>query len=129
MIDTGLYDYVDVLGKAADASWLKNEAISNNIANVDTPNYKRQDVDFESTLQSALKKSSYISLDDKIDSLDISNLNASTYTDSSDYSYRLDGNNVDIDQENVEMAQNTLTYQGLTDSINQELSRIKSVCK
>ena len=47
MILSGAYNYVNVLDKAADASWLRNEAIANNIANVDTPYYKRQDVNFE----------------------------------------------------------------------------------
>ena len=30
MFDSGVFDYVDVLGKAADASWTRNEIISNN---------------------------------------------------------------------------------------------------
>ena len=47
LINTNVYDYVNVLDKAMDASWLRNEAISNNIANADTPGYKRQDVNFE----------------------------------------------------------------------------------
>ena len=124
----GLYDYVDVLGKAADASWLKNETIAQNIANVDTPNYNRHDVDFEGALQQALLKNHYISLDDKITNLELSDLDVEAYTEFSSYSYRLDENNVDIDTENVALARNQLVYQGLTDSISQELSRIKSVC-
>ncbi|MCR4841949.1 MAG: flagellar basal body rod protein FlgB [Eubacterium sp.] len=125
----GLYDYVDVLAKAADASWLKNETISQNIANVDTVNYNRQDVDFEGALQQALLKNSYISLDDKVSHLDMSDLDVKAFTEYSTYSYRLDGNNVDIDTENVELAANQLVYQGLTSSITSELARIESVCK
>ena len=37
MINSNIYDYVNVLDKAADASWMRQEAISNNIANVNTP--------------------------------------------------------------------------------------------
>ena len=48
MIQTNAFDYINVLNRAADAAWQRNEAISNNIANVDTPGYKRQDVAFES---------------------------------------------------------------------------------
>ena len=44
MFQSSVFNYVNVLDKAADASWLRNEAISNNIANATTPNYKRQDV-------------------------------------------------------------------------------------
>lgn len=37
MVSTGAFNYINVLEKAADASWIRNAAISNNIANVDTP--------------------------------------------------------------------------------------------
>ena len=36
MYNSGIYSYINVLDKAADASWLRNELISNNIANQDT---------------------------------------------------------------------------------------------
>ena len=55
LASTNVFDYVNVLDKAADASWLRNDAISNNLANADTPNYKRQDVDFESQLKQAMR--------------------------------------------------------------------------
>ena len=51
MLASGIYDYIDVLNKGADAAWLRETAISNNIANGDTPGYKRQDVDFEGILE------------------------------------------------------------------------------
>ena len=41
MIQTNAFDYINVLNRAADAAWQRNEAISNNIANVDTPGYTR----------------------------------------------------------------------------------------
>ena len=49
MITTNAFDYINVLDKAADASWLRETAIMNNLANTDTPGYKRQEVDFESS--------------------------------------------------------------------------------
>ena len=54
MLNTNAFDYINVLDRAADATWLRNEAISNNIANATTPGYKRQDVAFESELRKAL---------------------------------------------------------------------------
>ena len=63
MINSNAYDYINVLDKAADAAWIRNDAIANNIANVDTPGYKRQDVDFEGELQRALGNSKYTSMD------------------------------------------------------------------
>lgn len=40
-MNSGAFGYVDVLKTAADASWLREEVLTNNIANVDTPNYKK----------------------------------------------------------------------------------------
>lgn len=54
MISTGAYNYINVLEKASIASQKRHEVLSNNIANGDTPNYKRQDVNFESVLNGAI---------------------------------------------------------------------------
>ena len=133
MINSNVYNYINVLNKAADASWLRNDAISNNIANVDTPNYKRQDVSFETEFRHALRSSKYISLDKKVDALNedgrLSHIEPRTYLDHSAFSYRLDGNNVDIDTENVELASNQIKYNGLIQSIDQEFKNLKSVIK
>jgi flagellar basal-body rod protein FlgB len=129
MMTSGLYDYVDIMGKAADASWLRNEAITNNISNEDTPGYKRQDVDFESVLSFELGRSRYLSLDQRVKNVDMSRLDVTTYTDAEGYSYRIDGNNVDPQQEQAYLAENQIFYQGITDSITSDFSRIKSVLK
>ena len=129
MIQTNAFDYINVLDRAADAAWQRNEAISNNIANVDTPGYKRQDVAFESVLQQALGTNRYESMDDKVANVDLSRLRGRAYLDYANYSYRLDGNNVDIENENVMLAENQLKYQGLISSINQEFTNLKTVMK
>lgn len=133
MITSGVFDYINVLDKAADGAWLRNEAIANNIANVDTPGYKRQDVSFEAELKHALKANKYVSLDEKVKDLNsdgrLSHVNPRTYTDYAGYSYRLDGNNVDIDNENVELASNQIKYNALTQSIDQEFKNLKTVIK
>ena len=129
MIQTNAFDYINVLDRAADAAWQRNEAISNNIANVDTPGYKRQDVAFESVLQQALGNNRYESMDDKVANVDLSRLRGRAYLDYANYSYRLDGNNVDIENENVMLAENQLKYQGRISSINQEFTNLKTVMK
>lgn len=129
MIQTNVFDYVRILDKAADASWLRNEAISNNISNVDTPGYKRQDVAFESVLKKALGHSRYRSMDDRVSAAKSKDLSVRTYTDNESFSYRLDGNNVDIENENVMLAENQLKYQGLLASISQEFQNLQSVMK
>ena len=83
MVNTDTFNYVDVLTKAADASALRNKTIANNIANIDTPHYKRQDVSFETELRHALKASKYKSLDAKVAdaNLHLDRLEPRAYTD------------------------------------------------
>lgn len=127
MLSTNAFDYVNVLDKAADASWKRETVLANNIANVDTPGYKRKDLDFEEVLKQELGRCKHTSLDTKIENLHMDHLNPSVYTDLSNYSYRLDGNNVDIDNEEVEYASEQLRYEGITAGINNEFNRMKSV--
>ena len=51
------------------------------------------------------------------------------FSDNIDYSYRLDQNNVDVDTEQVQLAENQIRYQALMDSINSEFSNLKSAMK
>ena len=53
----------------------------------------------------------------------------SAYVDAPSYSYRLDKNNVDIDQESAYLAKNQIVYQGLTKSMSEEFARTRSVIK
>lgn len=133
MIQSGVFNYVNVLNKAADGAWLRNEAIANNIANVDTPHYKRHDVSFEAELQHALTATGGEMLDQKVKKLNqngnLTTIQPRTYIDSPGYSYRLDKNNVDIDNENVELASNQIKYNGLIQSVNDEFSNLKTVIK
>lgn len=69
------------------------------------------------------------SLDDAVADAELDLLNGSIYTDYSTVSYRLDGNNVDIDTENSYLAQNQIKYYTVLDSVSQEFSRLRSVCK
>ena len=127
--NTNVFDYINVLDKAMDASWLRNEAISNNLANADVPGYKRQDVDFETQLAKAMHCSRYTSVDAKVHNLKMSRLNPVVYQDYSGYSYRLDGNNVDPDTEGVYLAKNQVVYQGLEASVKQEFKNLQAVIK
>lgn len=129
MINTNAFDYINVLEKAADASWQRNEAISNNIAHKDTPFYKRQDVEFQSIFREALGCSHSGSMDERVANVDLKRLKGKAYTDYGNYSYRLDGNNVDPENENVYLAENQLVYEGLIDSIRQEFQNLQTVMK
>ena len=126
MINSNAFSYINVLDRAADASWTRETVIGNNIANVDTPGYKRQDVAFEDVLKRELKSSKYGTLQKAVDNVSLNKLEGRTYTDYASYSYRLDGNNVDIDTENVELASEQLRYQTLTSAVSNEFTRMNT---
>jgi flagellar basal-body rod protein FlgB len=127
MIGSNAFNYINVLNKAADASLERHQIITNNIANVDTPGYKRKDVQFESYLMQALSGGG--SLDDRVadTNSNLKTLDPTVYTDNSSLSYRLDGNNVDIETEESYLADNQIRYYTLLDSMTQEFNRIKTV--
>ena len=130
-MSSGMFGFVNVLKAAADASWTREEVLTNNIANVDTPNYKRQDVDFTTYFRSALSRTNggSSSLTNRVNNLNYNDIAIRTYTDNSTLSYRLDGNNVDLSTENVELASEQINYNALIDSMNNEFSRFKTVLK
>ena len=130
MISSNAFDKVNLLDRAADYSWKRETIIANNIANADTPTYKRKDLDFSAVLLNEMTK-----LGEDIgqenagvlaDKLNTDSLVAEIYTDYKDFSYRIDENNVDPDTENVEMASEQLKYQMLTTSIRGEFTRLKT---
>ncbi|MBO6133262.1 MAG: flagellar basal body rod protein FlgB [Lachnospiraceae bacterium] len=129
MIQSNVFDYINVLDRAADASYLRNKMIANNFANIDTPGYKRQDVSFAANLEEALRHSKFESLDRKVGSVRLDRLKGRVYTDAANYSYRIDGNNVDVDTESAELASNNILYNGLTQSLNAEFKNITTVLK
>ena len=130
-MSSGMFGYVNVLKAAADASWTREEVLTNNIANVDTPNYKRQDVDFTTYLNSALSRTNggSSSLTNRVNNINYNDVAIRTYTDNSTLSYRTYGNNVDLSTENVELAAEQINYNALIDSMNNEFSRFKAVLK
>ena len=127
MITSGIYNYVNILDKAADAANLRNELLTNNIANVSTPNYKRKDLDFESVLQGELAGEKNLSKAVKKANQNLETLDAQVYTDNASLSYRLDGNNVDINTEEARLSENQIKYQALVDLMNQEFARYNTV--
>ena len=129
MFQTSAFDYINVLDKAADASWLRESTLANNIANATTPDFKRYDVDFQSLLERELMDSKYNrNLDSRVHNMNLDRLTATSRIDMAgeSFSYRLDGNNVDMHTENVELASEQIRYSALTDSISQEFARMRT---
>ncbi|HOA80690.1 MAG TPA: flagellar basal body rod protein FlgB [Defluviitaleaceae bacterium] len=118
MLFNRLNSNVDIFEKALDASWLRNEIISGNIANADTPKYKRKDVEFEKILADAVNSKNKKKLENVKPRIVVKNDNLQT---------RIDENNVDIDVEMVEMVKNSIRYNTLISQVSHEFKRINIV--
>lgn len=129
MLNSDAFDYINIMTRAADASYLRETVIANNIANVDTPDYKRKDVDFQSVLKDAIENSRYRTVDEAVRNTDPSDLDAYQYTDAAGFSYRIDKNNVDVDTENVELASEQIRYNALISSAGMDFTRLSTVLK
>lgn len=107
----------------------RNKMISNNIANIDTPFYKAKDVKFKSLLQTEMnkhiqaKRTHYKHLPFSNDNQPFQVVTNRTTT------YNHNGNNVDIDKEMSNLAQNQIYYRSLVDSINGKFSTLQTVIR
>jgi flagellar basal-body rod protein FlgB len=107
-----------ILAKSADAASLRHQVIANNIANVNTPGFKRSDVVFASELENAIRQ-----LDQSPGAKPISGGSdplaqvLPRVVQERNTSSRLDGNNVDIDVEMAELGRNTLWYNAVSQQI------------
>lgn len=126
MIDD-LFSNVNLLEKGLDASWLKNQVIANNIANVDTPNFKSSSVAFEDAFQAALEDDGFSAKKTRDGHIDFESqsIEAAVQTNT-DTSAGLDGNNVDIDYENAELAKNSILYNTLIEQVSSEFRKLDS---
>jgi flagellar basal-body rod protein FlgB len=117
--------------KALDAAWVRNEVIAQNIANVDTPGYKRSSVSFEEYLDNASGKKSFKGNTTDRRHIPIGKNSRKARIrvtrDNSELSSRLDGNNVDIEYEMAQLAKNDIRYNTLIQSISGAYQRIRTV--
>lgn len=98
-----LFDTVHIaLERAIQGSSLRHEALAQNLANINTPGYRRRDVDFHSALQAAMPAGR--------DAVAAAPLAASVDAAAP---VRVDGNSVDVDAESANLAQNALEYESL----------------
>jgi len=122
---------IAVLEKSLDAVSLRQNMIADNIANVNTPHYKKKTVSFEEELKSALgMPSAHLSgnlTNPKhipIGGAALFQLQPQISLDKST-SWRKDDNNVDIDVEMAELAKNTIKYQALTQRVSGVFASLK----
>ncbi|HOP99899.1 MAG TPA: flagellar basal body rod protein FlgB [Acetivibrio clariflavus] len=132
LLDRVLYG-TKVIEKSLDAALMRNEAISQNIANVDTPGYNRKSVSFEEELRNAItRNSSFVGKTThpkhiKIGAKSIDDVSINIVEDKSSLDMRLDGNNVDIENEMALLAENYIKYQVLIQRLSGSFNKMKSV--
>lgn len=129
-----LTDHLRLREKSLDAAWLRNEVIAQNIANSDTPGYKRRTVEFEEYLDNAIDKSGFkgnttSSRHIPIGKADVEKVNMKVKQEYKNLSTRLDENNVDAETEMAELAKNTIRYNTLIQSVNKDYSIVKSAIR
>lgn len=128
---------INVLQFGLDGAYARNQAISNNIANVSTPDYKRKDVSFKSVLNKNLddiqangNQFKKIGLARTNNSHRTANSVSEAYGQLQKYPnsvYRNDGNNVDVDTEMAKLSKNNLYYNTLSQQISSKFSTLKEV--
>jgi len=138
-IDSKMMENNYLLEKSLDVESLRRKVISNNIANVDVPHFKRSEVNFESELKRAIRDKGDAA--NKLPALMNDSRHISFFQPRDvkgvqprinlDYNsiYRNDGNNVDIEKEMVDAAKNMMRYNSLVKSINHNYKMLKMSMK
>lgn len=108
----------EFLGKSLQASTYKSEVINANIANADTPGYKRKVVNFDESMQNAVDVYRNTGV------VDLQNVNPVTVEDN--FTYRIDGNGVVMEQEMVALYENATRYDVMVNSVNFNFQGIRT---
>jgi flagellar basal-body rod protein FlgB len=112
-------DNYQAVKKLLDVAAMRHEALASNIANVETPGYKRLDVDktFEAELRSDLRAG---------DVRDAAGLQPRIAEDSTARTMRSDGNNVQLDRELLAMTENSTNFDVLTQFASSSLKQLRT---
>jgi flagellar basal-body rod protein FlgB len=122
-----------LLENALNASQMRQQVYANNIANMDTPGFKRQDVAFESLLRNALNSApvtpgsgeKFIPNQNSINWQAALNVQPQVVQDDSTFVDN-NGNNVDVDAEMSRLAENQIEYNVLVQDMQMRLARLKN---
>ncbi|NYF24223.1 flagellar basal body rod protein FlgB [Sporosarcina sp. JAI121] len=120
---------ISQLERGLDFSATKGKVIAQNIANIDTPNYKAKSVSFKEVLADAKENSleAY-----RTDARHIAFRSHTTNPGVFNYSnlrYRQDGNGVDMDKEQADLAANQIYYNAVVDRISGKFNSLQNVIK
>src|SRR5690625_5561317 len=117
-----------LLEKSIDFSSVKNNVISNNIANIDTPNYRAKNVLFKDVLHNNMQSLQAKRTNEKHRPFS-EQLNHYRIVTDNNYVYNHNGNNVDIDKEMAELAKNQIYYQSVVDRLNGKFNVLQTVVR
>ncbi len=121
---------ISTLSQALDLGSARVQAISNNLSNINTPGYKRQDATFAALLQSSEAGDTAAEATPDPRHLTMDNTNgrqSPTFVTQRQGQMRLDGNNVDVDAETSRLAASEIYFQGATQLLNMQFSDLKFV--
>lgn len=120
---------ISSLEKGLSYATLNHKTIANNIANVDTPNYKAKNVSFKDMLEEE-KQSSISAYRTDNRHYDFSMTQSTPGVSNLDnLRYRNNGNGVDMDAEQAKLAQNQIYYNALIDRVSGKLNTLNTVIK
>ncbi len=119
------YGAINMLSKELDMKVLRNELISSNIANIDTPGYKGKDLDFKSILAENLNDIEMKHTDPRHIRPENSFNEGGTKIITDPNSGRADGNNVNIESEMLKLTENNIQYNVSVHFIAKKLNGIK----
>jgi flagellar basal-body rod protein FlgB len=121
---------IKAIERGLEGAQLRQKAISNNIANVDTPNYKAKQVSFKHTLSDAMNDSKLKANRTNTQHVEFSTTKKSAVVETNRATmYNHNQNNVDIDLEMAELAKNQIYYNALIDRINGSFNSLQTVIK
>ena len=116
---------ISMAQKSLDCLWKKQEALSDNLANIDTPGYKRKQVSFEEAFRKRLIADETKSSAKMREAIEGAGYTVYTRDDTA----RVDENNVNADVEETEMTRTWLHYNYLLQSVTNDIKRYQSAIK
>lgn len=129
---------MDILHRTMDVNLMRQDVIANNIANADTPNFKRSAVNFEAELEDALRSQQeqprftaarthegHVPFHQEIDYQSVTPRRFTDFATQSDNN----GNNVNLEQESMNLVNNQLMYQLMTNAVRSQFSRVNMVLR
>ncbi|MBQ1866836.1 MULTISPECIES: flagellar basal body rod protein FlgB [Selenomonas] len=123
----------DYLGRGLQAANLRHEVISNNIANVNTPNFKRSAVNFEDLLAKEMhlgdssRRVQMVRTHDRHLPMAMTGKVHAVIEEDGTTTMRVDNNNVDIDIEMASLAKNQLYYNAMSTELGSFMTKMKNV--